>query len=364
MQKHRAVTLERFEKFVSPIYFADINLRSKLVERVLPDSVLELGVQHVQGRPLFADVDKSDAAFQPCAVGDSFGPSWSTHWFVVKVQLPAEFTDVSGLMLEWDCSAEALVYDAAGTPIQGLTGGDGDDRRVEVPLELLLAHSTTVYIEMSCNGLFGVGNAGMINPPDPNRTFRLASARILAPHAQGRKLWRYFELLSGMAASLPPDSVAAARALTSANDIVNAYRRDDASIDRCIELAEHAVQALSNSSPLNSAFIVGHCHIDTAWLWPYAETRRKCARSWASQIALMDRYPEYKFACSQMQQFEWYADTCIIFVLTINLGCARITRRSLHAFRKKWQPGSLSLSAEPGWRWYDHVASDTFHSRL
>ncbi len=46
--------------------------------------------------------------------------------------------------------------------------------------------------------------------------------------------------------------------------------------------------------------MAGHCHIDTAWLWPYAETVRKCARSWASTLRLLDQYPEMVFACSQV----------------------------------------------------------------
>ncbi len=50
---------------------------------------------------------------------------------------------------------------------------------------------------------------------------------------------------------------------------------------------------------------VGHAHIDTAWLWPLAETYRKCVRSFSSQLAYMDRYPEYRFACSQAQQYDW-----------------------------------------------------------
>lgn len=50
---------------------------------------------------------------------------------------------------------------------------------------------------------------------------------------------------------------------------------------------------------------IGNCHIDTAWLWPYAETRRKVARSWSSQLDLLERYPEYVFAASQAQQMEW-----------------------------------------------------------
>ena len=50
---------------------------------------------------------------------------------------------------------------------------------------------------------------------------------------------------------------------------------------------------------------IGHCHIDTCWLWPWAETKRKVARSWSNQCNLMDRYPEHRFTCSQAQQFQW-----------------------------------------------------------
>ena len=49
----------------------------------------------------------------------------------------------------------------------------------------------------------------------------------------------------------------------------------------------------------------GHAHIDTAWLWPMRETVRKCIRTFASAVRLMDEYPEYRFACSQAQQYAW-----------------------------------------------------------
>ncbi len=53
-----------------------------------------------------------------------------------------------------------------------------------------------------------------------------------------------------------------------------------------------------------TVFAIGHCHIDTAWLWPYAETRRKTARSWSSQLKYMGepQYKNYKFTASQAQQ--------------------------------------------------------------
>lgn len=57
--------------------------------------------------------------------------------------------------------------------------------------------------------------------------------------------------------------------------------------------------------PIQTIHAVGHCHIDTAWLWPYAETRRKVARSWATQIEMARRYPHHKFCISQPQQMKW-----------------------------------------------------------
>ena len=47
----------------------------------------------------------------------------------------------------------------------------------------------------------------------------------------------------------------------------------------------------------------GHAHIDVAWLWPLAETERKCVRTFSTQLALMDRYPNYKFLQSQPQLY-------------------------------------------------------------
>ena len=41
--------------------------------------------------------------------------------------------------------------------------------------------------------------------------------------------------------------------------------------------------------------IIGNSHIDTAWLWPLAESWRKCSRTFSSVLSLMERYPEFLF---------------------------------------------------------------------
>jgi hypothetical protein len=39
-----------------------------------------------------------------------------------------------------------------------------------------------VLVELACNGMFGVGGGGMINPPDPHRTFAIRTARLVVAH--------------------------------------------------------------------------------------------------------------------------------------------------------------------------------------
>ena len=51
--------------------------------------------------------------------------------------------------------------------------------------------------------------------------------------------------------------------------------------------------------------LVGHSHMDTAWLWPVSETIRKCARTYSNVVKLMEQYPEYKFIQSSALHLEW-----------------------------------------------------------
>lgn len=53
------------------------------------------------------------------------------------------------------------------------------------------------------------------------------------------------------------------------------------------------------------AFCIGHTHIDVAWEWTLAQTREKVLRSFSTVLALMDKYPEYKFMSSQPQLYKY-----------------------------------------------------------
>ena len=62
-----------------------------------------------------------------------------------------------------------MVFTTDGTPLQGITGGYGGDRRVDhiIPSSDVKKGTYSIVIESSCNGMFGVPwNGDTIAPPD------------------------------------------------------------------------------------------------------------------------------------------------------------------------------------------------------
>ena len=51
--------------------------------------------------------------------------------------------------------------------------------------------------------------------------------------------------------------------------------------------------------------MLGHTHIDVAWLWRVKHSREKSARSFSTVNRLMEKYPEYIFIQSQPQLYEY-----------------------------------------------------------
>ena len=56
--------------------------------------------------------------------------------------------------------------------------------------------------------------------------------------------------------------------------------------------------------------VVGHTHIDVAWLWRLKHTREKAQRSFSTVLRLMERYDEYVFLQSQPQLYQFIKESC------------------------------------------------------
>eukprot|EP00743_Colponemidia_sp_Colp-15_P011795 GILK01013256.1.p1 GENE.GILK01013256.1~~GILK01013256.1.p1 ORF type:complete len:1088 (+),score=189.66 GILK01013256.1:43-3264(+) len=304
MQKHRAVTLERLDLLATGKSYPAQDAIAIKHWFYLDKRDVTLEVARNTDRIPFSQV--RELSFSSSQIGDVFGPSWSTHWFKVRFTVPSEW-DAKEVHLLWDSSSEATLWSVEGLPLQGFNGSDGNDRRDEFILSQSIKGSSSYsfFIEMACNGMFGQDH--WLNPQNASKTYPLRKAEIAVFDRDAWDVnWDYITLVDA-AKFLPTASAMNARALRIANAISNyvaTHPRDAATWKHCRKLAAEFL-SLTNGMGQHNVTAVGHCHIDTAWLWPYAETRRKCARSWSTQLCYMDLYPSYTFCASQAQQFDW-----------------------------------------------------------
>jgi alpha-mannosidase len=295
VQKHTDLTRRRLQKFTA-----------RLAALFYPQRApLALAVYSAPGRISFEDAQRAE--YRPAHVGEKFGPLWSTHWFRLSTEIPAGWQGREVHLL-WDSSSEACVWQA-GVPVQGLTGSTSGWGREALRKEFCLTKQALggerleLHVEAACNGLFGLGSqqhSGEIG--------LLQQAEIAVFDRAAWETFWDFKVLADLAQHLPGDTPRGGQALFAANAMVNAIRLDDRATweaARGIAANFFAAQAGAGQHQLSA---IGHAHIDTAWLWPIAETKRKCARSFASAVRYMDDYAEYQFACSQAQQYEWLKD--------------------------------------------------------
>ncbi|KAI7866274.1 glycosyl hydrolases family 38 N-terminal domain-containing protein [Spinellus fusiger] len=266
---------------------------------------------HFYSVPKLGRITFKDAMMQPFVHFQNdqrkFGPSWSTHWFLVSISIPDAFIGRE-VIFQWDMECEGMVWSEEGIPLQGLTGGS-DQSRHDYILTKKASHGQTFkfYIEAACNGMFGVGNNDAM-VPDPNRYFQIKKADLVSPSHHIQDLFHDLSIIRGIAYDTEEGSVRSRSALWTLNEIINNFLINDSSdFLYCKRLAKDFLSH-KNGQGQHKVTALGNCHIDTAWLWPYNETKRKVARSWSSQLNLMDRYPDYIFTASQAQQYDWLKD--------------------------------------------------------
>jgi alpha-mannosidase len=244
-----------------------------------PDELLVAGPVD---RISHGDAERLD--YRPAEVGERFGPLWSTWWFRLRATVPPEWRG-GRLDLLWVTNSESTLW-LGGRSVQGLNTHGGGERPDAVLVRNAAGGETIeAQIELACNGMFG----------RTSHTAELVRCEVALFDDAAWRLYHDFETLRALAADERLDPSWSGRLRGELNRFCNEW---DPSI-----LA--ALYEQRNGSYGHRLYAVGHAHIDTAWLWPLAETYRKCVRTFSSQLRYMAEYPEYRFACSQAQQYAW-----------------------------------------------------------
>ncbi len=284
-------------------------IRRELTERVLP-------LVHPARVPLEVEAGPSLDEVAPFAVGERWGPPWGTTWFRFTGEVPASWSgrrvealiDLGFRLDTPGFQCEGLVRDGKGRPVQGI-----HPRRQAVPLRGD-AGPVELVVEAAANPLLPQFRPSPLGSPataGDRLLYTLDRAELVQVDTEAEALLHDLDVLDGVMRALALDDPRRARIRRSIVRALDLLAQPPGGCDDPPVAARGLLRpplTVPARASAHRVIATGHAHIDTAWLWPLQETVRKCTRTFASAVALMDADPDFRFSCSQAQQYAWIAE--------------------------------------------------------
>jgi alpha-mannosidase len=254
-------------------------------------------------------IDRSAAAaldYAPVALGAELGPLFATWWLRVAATVPEAWAG-ERVDLVFDTRSEATLW-RDGRAVQGLSSG-GDQVRSDATLIASArgGEGLAFELEIACNDMFGFGvqGEGAHGPYRTRSPFVLDACELARFDPEAWRLVHDLGVLRALELEAGLDPAFAGELLAGLDDFCNAWDAEDRATwapAGAILTGLYERHAAGGPHELSA---IGHAHLDTAWLWPLAETRRKALRTFTTQVRLTDEYPEYVFCASQAQHYAW-----------------------------------------------------------
>ncbi len=289
--------------------------------------IQEIGQSIWRPRQLIADVAVAETMehlslskakqlkYKPMKGATSWGKEWSTAWFRIRLSVPKSFRGEQVVLL-FKPEGECIIF-RNGLPVQGLDRNRDDYLLFD---KAKGGERVELYVEAGASNAFG--------------RFQKRTAAVPELAVLNDDVWKAYHDLSSLCGMIDPEvgtsgfGVGDGRetfALQSAdpwraqiifelNKVVDMYDYQTEDIDlvrgraRVISKNLKPLYAHGATASAPTVACMGHAHIDVAWLWPLAETVRKCGRTFSNMLELMDRYPDFVFCQSQPHLYEFTRD--------------------------------------------------------
>lgn len=250
--------------------------------------------EHFRNAPL----DKPSIRWEPAPVGTKWGDNWVSAWFVSDIELP-QCCNGKKVFIRGNTGGETLVivndrYKGVmddNHPVVLISGNAKAGERCQIALEAYSGHYTPGCMP------WDVGKM----PEPKSKTF--GGIEILLEREDVSAFVYDLGILLRVINSLDDNSLRKnkiVRELAKVYSIVDTLPNETGETSWRPKLADarkimEPLLKAKNGSTVPWFGLVGHSHMDTAWLWPLAETWRKCARTFSSVVNLMEQYPEMTF---------------------------------------------------------------------
>ncbi len=250
-------------------------------------------------------------AWEPIVLPYAYGAEWTSYWYRTTVEVP-ETAAGRDLFLAASPNADSLVF-LDGNPIGALNPFHGKIRLADA---VEAGGSFTIHLESYAGHRYpGVNplrddtvilTLGTHIDDYPN-VFR-DSALVVKNEAVYALYYDALTLFE-TARNLDDDSLRKHRILRDLYAALSTIRftAAETELDAQASAAHRAIAPLSATSPgdtVPTIHLLGHAHIDHAWLWPIWETERKAARTFANMARLAEEFEEFVFIQSQPAQLE------------------------------------------------------------
>ena len=256
--------------------------------------------------------DRKKLQYKVIEEKQEWGKEWESAWFHLEGEIPSDWVG-KDIYADLDFSGEGLVYDQSGSPLQGITNAsiwDKNFARTRVPLfkNCSDVQKFNIWVEAAANSLFGVYLDPDPKKEDPKR-FGWFEAKVerIRYGVFDTSLWSFYldvRILLGILKRIDKKSVRYARILVSLNNCIDVFSNNRENVKEAKKCIVLELNKPASASDLEVSAI-GHAHIDTGWLWPVRETIRKCARTFSTQLSIIDDYPNYIFGASQPQHYQF-----------------------------------------------------------
>ena len=263
--------------------------------------------------------------FAPMPVGTPWGRTWEYAWFRADLTIP-ESARGKTVVMDLQTGGESTVFvdgEAFGTrraewvkeahhyisdQILTRCAVPGDTYRLL--LETYAGHDfPSSPAGACCTGPVRVDEGDYEPLPEDAIRTKVGRSTIGIWHEEAYQLWKDVTTLRDLLSVLDDASLRAAQieeALEQFTLLVDFEQPREKRLQdyRRAREALRPVMEAHNGSTAPEFYAIGNAHLDVCWLWPYRETQRKVARTFAQQIRLMDVYPEYKFLQSQPETYK------------------------------------------------------------
>jgi len=240
-------------------------------------------------------------SFSPFPKGARWGRKWEYAWFRGEVTMPREAAG-KRILAHLGAGPEMLVF------VNGREAGSIDKQHFFVELTDCAVAGATCQIYAECYAGHGVRLEGGgicrrddVPMPEPEECQCVVESSHFGIHNQEMfKAYADYHALYDLWKALPDQDLRtmkigqALQEFTCQADFEAEEPRRSQSVERAAKLLLPLLEK-KNGDTMPAYTTFGQSHLDLAWLWPMEETKRKAARTYANQVALMERYPDYKF---------------------------------------------------------------------